>query len=60
MYKKITTIEEVFGDGPKSKTENEEDVITVNVPLMISAREAFVKTLEAQRKELEDNIVDHD
>lgn len=26
----------------------------------INAREAFVKTLEAQRKELEDNIVDHD
>ena len=36
MYKKITTIEEVFGDAPvTSNKENEEDVIKVDVPLMI-------------------------
>lgn len=38
MYKKITTIEEVFGDAPVTSNntkENEEDVIRVDVPLMI-------------------------
>lgn len=40
MYKKITTIEEVFDAAPMSKNnstkaENEEDVIRVDVPLMI-------------------------
>lgn len=35
MYKKITTIEEVFDAAPAAKVENEEDVIRVDVPLMI-------------------------
>lgn len=37
MYRKVTTIEETFGDNPPQS--NEEDIIKVDVPLMIGLLE---------------------
>ena len=43
MYKKITTIEEIFGSSPvqapNTPTENEEDVVKLDVPLFIRLME---------------------
>lgn len=54
MYKKVTTIEETYGSAPMSKhkssnSENEEDVIRVDVPLMI-------RLLEYAREDAKNDI----